>query len=82
MFTEKSPELELIWGGMPYRKYGKGKTLVTQKVRNKGRPKMSWLRNHHLDPDSHPIDWVMALLTHYLATNNSARKTLFLTFVV
>ena len=60
-----------------YRKDGRGKPIEAEKVRQKGRPKMIWLKKHKLHPDSHPLDWVRALLTKRLATNNSAKKTIF-----
>ena len=62
-FTETSEEYELARGGRSYKKDGSGKEILNKKVREKGRPRLAWLKKNNLTFESHTIEWFDAMMT-------------------
>ena len=62
-WTETSDEKEIARGGKSYKKDGSGKDKLNTKVRQQGRPSLEWLQENNLTPESHPIEWLDALMT-------------------
>jgi len=77
VFSEKCFECELTRGGKSYKKNGRGKPAYTEKTRTKGRPRLRWLREHQLTSDSHPLDWVMALLMKRRRRFSDPKRSIF-----
>ena len=77
IYSEKSQELELTRSGKSYKKDDHGKDKYFEKVRDKGRPKTEWLKDHDLTSESPPIKWLMAMMSKPRTNGPEKRKTLF-----
>ena len=59
------------------KKDGRGRDKYFKKVRDKGRPKEEWLKDHKLTTESLPIKWLMAMLSKPKVAGPEKMKTVF-----